>query len=177
MSHSGQKATPAKLAAPESSKRVHEGCSKETVEESIVLSLLKLSESLKKKSDKVCKRHGITSQQWLLMLHLAGDPNIPAWEEQEEHSQLLASDLARSLNVSRPNVTILINVLMKKGFMIQTEKESDRRKKYLSLTKEGMLTLALIEPYRKIASKSILGDLKESEKVWLLNWLECSFLV
>ena len=111
------------------------------------------------------------------MLHLAGDPNIPAWEEQEEHSQLLASDLARSLNVSRPNVTILINVLMKKGFMIQTEKESDRRKKYLSLTKEGMLTLALIEPYRKIASKSILGDLKESEKVWLLNWLECSFLV
>ena len=94
MSHSAQKATSAKLEGQELSKSDLKGVNKETIEESITLSLLKLSESLKKKIDKVCKRYGITSQQWLLMLHLSGDTNIPEWEDdREKHTKLLASDL------------------------------------------------------------------------------------
>jgi hypothetical protein len=49
-----------------------------SVEESIVLTLFDLSNHLGKLGEGLAGRAGLTTQQWLLLLQVAGDPNFPA---------------------------------------------------------------------------------------------------
>ena len=143
-----------------------------SLEESIVMALLNLSDSIIKNGDVVCQRMGITTQQWRIMLHLANDPNIPYIDEQPVSDRpIVASELANALNVSRPNVTNLINSLIEKGLVSQKEDKKDRRKKFLTLTTEGVKILGEIEPYRRKANRRLLEDLAEEDKTLFLEQL------
>ncbi len=135
-----------------------------STEESIILQVLTLADTIKKKGDAICQRLGITTQQWLILLHLANDPNIPYFSEHTETQRMVGADLADALNVSRPNVTNLINSLVQKGLVLQTSNHLDRREKYLSLTEEGQRIVAVIEPYRRQANQKLLEGLDNEEK-------------
>ena len=88
-------------------------------EEMLILGLIALGERLKRRRDILSQNLGISTQQWLILLHLGNDPNIEYINKRDSSKPILASDLAESLNVSRPNVTNLLNVLIEKGLVDQ----------------------------------------------------------
>lgn len=139
-----------------------------TVEESIVLSLLGLADAITKKGDLHCQRYGITTLQYLTLLYLAGDPNIEYIEENRTDAPIVASELAEALNVSRPNITNLLNLLIEKNLVKQVKDKSDWRKKFLILTGAGWALLEKMEPFRFRTNRRLLADLTEDEKTSFL---------
>jgi len=133
--------------------------------------ILEIADLLKKYGDRICANEGITTQQWLIMLYLAGDPNIPYFEREPHFKPLMASELAEAFNVSRPNITNLLNGLLKKKFIVQVEDDIDRRKKRLKLSKKGNNLLGKLEPGRKSFNENFLGNLKSKERTALLKYL------
>jgi len=133
--------------------------------------ILEIADLLKKYGDMITDREGITTQQWLIMLYLAGDPNIPYFEREPHYKPMMASELAEAFNVSRPNITNLLNGLLKKKFISQVEDEIDRRKKRLKLTKKGNKLLEKLEPGRKDFNENFLGELNKNERKNFLKFL------
>jgi DNA-binding MarR family transcriptional regulator len=145
---------------------------KKTLEESIVMAILNVSDTMIKHGDIMCQKMGITTQQWRVMLHLAQDPNIPFIDDiKSTKNPVLASELAEAFNVSRPNITNLINSLIEKGLVKQLEDAKDRRKKFLTLTENGEEVLEAIQPIRKKANNRLLEHLNNEEKAHFYNKL------
>jgi DNA-binding MarR family transcriptional regulator len=142
------------------------------VEESIIFGILNLADTIRKNGDMLCHRYNITTQQWILMLHLANDPNIPYFEGAKQKKQMVAAELAEALNVSRPNITNLINSLIEKGLVKQFENKRDRRQKYLGLTEEGWKIIDTIEPIRRKSNRKLLYDLTSEDKQNYLNFIK-----
>ncbi|MEL7270956.1 MAG: MarR family transcriptional regulator [Bacteroidota bacterium] len=145
-----------------------------SIEESIVLSIFDLSNQLKKIGDEVYQKVGLTTQQWLILLHLANNPNLPFFKREEHKKALMASELADSLNVSRANITNLINVLLEKGLVQQFEDSQDRRKKRLSLTKQGVALVEKTQPSRFAVIEYLMEGFTKDEKETFLRFLEQS---
>ncbi len=133
--------------------------------------ILEIADLLKKYGDLICAQQGITSQQWLILLYLAGDPNIPYFEREKHLKPLMASELAEAFNVSRPNITNLLNGLIKKDLIQQIEDEVDRRKKRLQLSPKGIQLVEKLEPGRKSFNDNLFESLGPQEKKNLLQYL------
>ena len=142
------------------------------VEESIIFGILNLADTIRKNGDILCHKHNITTQQWILMLHLANDPNIPYFEGSRMKKQMVAAELADALNVSRPNITNLINSLIEKNLVRQIENKRDRRQKYLALSEDGWKILDVIEPIRRKSNRKLLADLTTENKQDYLGFLK-----
>lgn len=142
-------------------------------EEKLVLTILELAAALSRRGDIISEVVGITTQQWIILLYIYGDPNIPyigkkysADKHFQHNAGMLASDIAEALNVSRPNITNIVNLLTAKGLVEQTLDETDRRRKILRLTDKGIQILKRIEPFRRkanIALFSVLGQKRLEE--------------
>lgn len=130
----------------------------------IVSSILRLASLLRKRGDAICHQFGVTTQQWLILLYLAKDPNLYLDGEIADAKPMLAADLADVLNVSRPNITNLLNSLIEKGLVRQEENTNDRREKHLILTTEGIKVVNAIEPLRHKANKKLLAQFSDQEK-------------
>lgn len=156
---------------------------KKTVEESIVMSLLGLADAINKKADIHCQRFGITMNQYLILLYLAGDPNIEYFDENTTGRPIVASELADALNVSRPNITNLVNLLIMKNLVEQVKDKVDCRKKLLILTEDGWALLEKMQPRRYRINRRLLTHFSENDKksflvslqtcLDLLNQKEC----
>ena len=143
-----------------------------SIEESIVLSIFELANQLKKIGDEAYKKVGLTTQQWLILLHLADNPNLPFFKREKHKKALMASELAESLNVSRANITNLINVLLDKNLVSQYEDEDDRRKKRLKLTEEGVALVNSTQPSRLAVIMFLTEGFSQGEKETFLRFLE-----
>lgn len=119
----------------------------------------------------LCQTKGVTTQQWLVMLHLAHDPNIPFIDENEPDDYLTSSDLASAMNVSRPNITSIINSLMEKGMVEQRDDEYDRRVKRILLTPQGLRVLEEIQPIRQMANARLFSHFEALERDHFLDLL------
>ncbi len=137
----------------------------------IIWHILEISNLLNKYGDNISQEVGLTTQQWLIMLYLAGDPNIPYFDREQHTKPLMASELAEAFNVSRPNITNLINGLLKKGMVEQIADEVDRRKKRLKLTSKGVALLKKLEPGRKNFNNNLLKDFSAEEKDQFVEFL------
>ena len=138
----------------------------------IVWHILEIANLLKKYGEVISQEEGITTQQWLILLHLANDPNIPYFERDKHEKPFMASELADALNVSRPNITNLLVPLIQKGLIIQIEDEDDRRKKRLKLALKGKELLSRMEPGRSTFNKNLFESLTEVEISQFLHYLE-----
>lgn len=138
----------------------------------IIWLILEISNLLNKYGEYICQENGITTQQWLIMLYLAGDPNIPYFEREKHFKPLMASELADAFNVSRPNITNLILPLIKQKFVVQQPDEVDRRKKRLKLTDKGEQLLQKLEPGRKAFNEQLLEKFSPPQRKQLLKYLE-----
>ncbi len=140
-----------------------EPISQKSAEETLVFTILEVAAQLNKRSAAMTERAGITTQQWLIMLFIDGDPNIYYVDKTPlDKEGILASEIAEALNVSRPNITNLISSLMRKDLIMQIEDPEDKRRKRLRLTEKGEQVLQQIEPYRKQSNGSLFGGFEES---------------
>lgn len=137
---------------------------KKTTETTLLQYLLEFAEQVKKDGESLLFPHGLTSQQWLLLLHLANDPNLPFFDGRPEKSPVLASELAEFFKVSRANITNLLNTLSNKELILQQTDHSDRRRKTLHLTESGKQLVYSIDTLRHEANARLLSTFSEEEK-------------
>ena len=147
-----------------------------STEASIIQYLLQLANLLKQGGDLQCQSLGITTQQWLILLHLASDPNMPFFHgKQKNGNPVRASQLAESFNVSRANITNLLNVLQDKGLVSQREVHVDRRKKHFELTEDGKAVLERLEPVRRAGNARLFSSFTPDEKDRFVSYLQRCF--
>jgi DNA-binding MarR family transcriptional regulator len=143
------------------------------VEESLVLRLIALGDRLKRRRDIICQHLGVSTQQWLLLLHVARDPNLANnIPNDSSRPPILASELAEALNVSRPNITNMINSLLEKGLIEQIEDTKDKRRKGLMLTPQGQQLLDTLQPHRELLNSTLFEHFSPGDKADLLRLAE-----
>lgn len=141
------------------------------LEESVVLALFDLANHLQRRGEKLAAVAGLTTQQWLVLLQIAGDPNFPSSAHDEEH-RVLASDIARVRGVSRATISAVISALKKRGLIREDADPVDRRRRYLAITRAGADTMEAIEPARRAANDRLLGGLDHVDRKRMLDYLE-----
>ena len=134
------------------------------VNASVIFHAIKLSETWKKRGDAITRRHGITTQQWFILLLLANDPNIIYLQEHPQKKPLMAKELAEALNVTRANITNLLSALIRKKLVVQFEDEEDRRRKRLKLTPSGVELVVGMEADRNRYNEKLLSRFTKREK-------------
>lgn len=139
---------------------------------SILLGIYENAVLLIKQNVEFVSKQGLTNQQWVILIHLAKDPNLPFLIRQKHEKPMMASELAESLGVTRANITNLLTVLMDKKFIKQIEDEEDRRKKRLVLTKKGNDVIAKMQPERKRSNADMLKGFTKSEKSEFLKYIQ-----
>ncbi len=136
----------------------------ESTEESLILTVLDLANHLTRNGERIAQQEGLTAQQWLLLLQIAGDPNFPMLGAPAEAPKaVLASTIATARGVSRPTISALVGSLVQKGLVSQAEEPGDRRQKALCATPAGLAVLARIEPVRHRSNKALLAGFEPSE--------------
>ncbi len=142
------------------------------LEESLILRLIALGERLKRRRDIISQSLGISTQQWLILLHLAQDPNIPFFEKKRQRKPLLASEIADSLEVSRPNITNMLNTLLEKKLIKQVADGNDRRRKRLELSEKGWELVRSLQPSRQFFNEMLFADFTHEQKEQLLGMVD-----
>lgn len=146
-----------------------------SLDASLLFSIIDLTSQIRLRGDLIYTFAGLTTQQYVILLHLARDPNIPMVRESESGVGMYASELADSLKVSRPGVTNLVKALIQKDLVEQVEDESDRRRKLLLLTERGSRLVTGMEPIRQAANAAFLSQFTEAEKRQFMEYIErCS---
>jgi len=144
-----------------------------TIEDSIVLKLFDIANELGKLGDGVSSRAGITTQQWMMLLQIAGDPNFaePVDAARRNGHGVMASEIARARGVTRANVSILVAQLLRMGLVSQAAQPDDRRRKHLTVTDAGRKALADIQTARHEANHNLFASLTPTERRRLLRSL------
>lgn len=146
-----------------------------SLDASLIFSIINLTSQIRLRGDLIYKFAGITTQQYMILLHLAKDPNIPFIENGDFEEGMFASELAASLKVSRPGVTNLIKTLIQKKLVEQVEDSKDRRKKRLKLTPASKQLMSELEPIRNEANTAFLSQFSDKEKKLFMSFIErCS---
>jgi DNA-binding MarR family transcriptional regulator len=143
---------------------------KKNINASVIFHAIKLSETWKKNGDSLTKEFGITTQQWFILLLLANDPNIIYLQQHPQSKPLMAKELADALNVSRANITNLLNVLIEKELIMQTEDGVDKRRKRLTLTKKGEKIVLSLEDVRHKKNAKILSKFTKEQKEQFISF-------
>jgi DNA-binding MarR family transcriptional regulator len=144
----------------------------ESTEESLILTLLDLANHLTRNGGRIAQQEGLTAQQWLLLLQIAGDPNFPRpGVSAEAGTAVLASAIATARGVSRPTISALVGSLVERGLVSQAEEPGDRRQKALRATPKGLAALARIEPARRRANQALLAGFEAAEIALVLRVL------
>lgn len=145
-----------------------------TVEETLVLTFFDIANLLSKLGEEVAGSAGLTTQQWLVLLQIAGDPNfpIPAHAPMRRSGVgVMASEIALERGVSRASVSVLISQLLKRGLIRQEEEAGDRRRKRLFLTNAGQETVESLDAARRLSNRELFADLGPEELEVLLDSL------
>ncbi|MDQ3367774.1 MAG: MarR family transcriptional regulator [Myxococcota bacterium] len=141
------------------------------LEESVVLALFDLANHLQRRGERLAAVAGLTTQQWLVLLQIAGDPNFPS-SAHDEDDRVLASDIARVRGVSRATISAVISALKKRGLIREDADPADRRRRYLALTRAGADAIEAIEPDRRAANQRLLRGLDQADRKRMLDYLE-----
>ena len=112
-----------------------------SVEEGVVLALFDVANQLYKLGDAVAAGAGLTTQQWLLLLQVAGDPNFSRPSRSSvSDADPAGSSIARARGVSRANVSTLLSQLIAKGYQFVTVSQ------LLNLEKASMPVGIVVKP-------------------------------
>jgi len=142
------------------------------LETSILLGIYETAIKLVSKNVEFVQKAGLSNQQWIILIHLAKDPNLPYLIREKHDKPMMASELADSLGVTRANITNLISVLMNKKLIKQIEDKSDRRIKRLVLTPKAEQLVKEMHPERMKSNKEHLKGLTTEEKKQFLSHLQ-----
>jgi DNA-binding MarR family transcriptional regulator len=79
-------------------------------------------------------------------------------------SDLSMKELAKSIGVKRPNMTMMVDSLVAAGFLMRERDENDRRKVMVMLTPTGRIITKKIAERKRTAALKIFAKLTEDEK-------------
>jgi DNA-binding MarR family transcriptional regulator len=144
---------------------------------SLIFHVIRFSETIRKHGDVMTQQYGITTQQWLILLLLAKDPNIIYLQEHPQEKPMLAMELAEAMNVSRANITKLLNVLIRKKLIKQTTDGIDKRRKRLVLTAQGEKVVMELEGPRHKRNQKLFSGFSKAEKDQFIAFLQASLAV
>jgi DNA-binding MarR family transcriptional regulator len=100
------------------------------------LNLLFTSKFLEKKNNNVMKAYGVTMQQYNVLRILKG-----------KHPTLRSAEEIKEVMIDKsPDLTRLIDRLIKKGFVTREVCKENRRKLDIGITKKGLAQIAKMEP-------------------------------
>jgi DNA-binding MarR family transcriptional regulator len=120
------------------------------------------------------EKYGITTQQWIILLLLAKDPNIIYIQEHPEKNNLQAKDLAEALNVSRANITNLLTILIQKNLVQQVSDGIDKRNKIITLTRQGEKVIDEMEVPRKKRNDYLFRNFSKEQKNSFIDFIQSS---
>jgi len=152
--------------------------SEPAIEESLILTLFDVVNFLTKNSEAMAREGGLSVQQWLVLLQIANKSRFPqpAQARRASTAGVLASEIANARGVSRPNISALVAVLLRKHMVEQLEDPNDRRRKTLRITDKGLQALEQIEPVRRRVNAALFADFPADElemvHSFLQRWLE-----
>jgi DNA-binding MarR family transcriptional regulator len=140
------------------------------VEEAIVLALFDLANQLVRRGDALAATAGLTTQQWLVLLQISGDPNFrdPAGQA----GAPLPSEIARARGVTRATVSAVIAALKRRGLIQEQVDDADGRRRRLAVTAAGHAVIEQIQPLRRAANRRLLAGLDRDQRRALLRGLE-----
>jgi len=141
-------------------------------EESILLRMILVGDRLKKRRDKISKRIGISTQQWLILLHIAKDPNIPFFDMENHKKDLMPKEIARTNGTSRSNVTVIINSLIEKKLIREETDQQDKRQKRLKLTRAGEELLDSLQLKREKLNTELFKGFTVEEMEKMLHFVD-----
>lgn len=135
------------------------------VGEEIVLTLFDLANHLQKRGERIARRGGLTTREWLLLLQVSGDPSFPGGPCHDGRAGgPLPSAIAEARGVSRANISGLLRSLLRRGLVRQVAGARDRRQRGLRLTGKGRRALSAIQPVRRRANRLLLARLGAAER-------------
>jgi MarR family transcriptional regulator, transcriptional regulator for hemolysin len=143
------------------------------IDDSIVLTLFDIANELGKLGERASSKTGLTTQQSLTLLQIAGDPNFATPRDCPARigPGIMASEIARARGFSRANVSMLVAQLLRMGLVSQTEQPDDRRRKLLTVTDAGRAAVADIKLARREANQNLFASLSREERKQLLRSL------
>lgn len=145
----------------------------QTVEESLVLALFDLVNHLQRRGEELASLAGLTTQQWLVLLQIAGDPNFPAVARTSD-APVLASDIARVRGLSRATVSAVVSALKQRGLISEQPDPDDARRRGLVITDAGVAALERVEPARRAANQRLLVEIDPASRKRMLTYtLDC----
>jgi|APGre2960657468_1045069.scaffolds.fasta_scaffold00249_9 DNA-binding MarR family transcriptional regulator len=144
---------------------------------SLIFHIIRFSVSLRKNGDSITQKYGITAQQWLILLLLSKDPNIIYLQENPQDKPMLAKELATAMDVSRANITNLLNLLLRKKLISQIADVHDKRRKRLTLTKKGKIIVIKLETERYKRNQRLFENYSKIEKEEFINFIKNSLAV
>ena len=84
----------------------------------------------------------------------------------------MAKELAEAMNVSRANITNMLNVLIRKKLVVQISDKEDKRRKRLSLTPQGILLVEKLEKLRYTYNNKMLSQFTLEEKRHFIRFVD-----
>lgn len=144
---------------------------KPAAEGAAVLALVDLSGQLQRRGEAIARRAGISTQQWLILLHVAGEPGLPRLAQGHDRNGILASEIASIRGVTQANISRLLAGLITRGLVKQTGDDADARRRRLLLTDRGRKALAEVEPLRQRANELLLSDFSAAERAVFVRCL------
>jgi DNA-binding MarR family transcriptional regulator len=142
------------------------------LEETIVLMLFDLANHLQRRGERLAAGAGMTTQQWLVLLQIAGDPNFAASRARSTAAPVLPSDIARERGLSRATISAVVKALQHDGLIREERDPEDGRRKQLVVTPRGARALAAIEPARRDANRRLLAELDADDRRRLHGYLD-----
>lgn len=136
------------------------------VDEAIVLTLFDLANHLQRGGEALAATARLTTQQWLALLQIAGDPNFPS-----RGPAMLASEIARARGVSRATLSVQLAALRRRGLIEEKADPLDARRRVLAMTDAGCEVVATIEPARRAANQRLLAHLDKRDRARFLGYL------
>jgi DNA-binding MarR family transcriptional regulator len=145
---------------------------KKNINSSVIFHAIQFSEAWKKNGELLTKQFDITTQQWIILLLLANDPNFVYLQKHHEQKNLVAKEIADILNVSRANITNLLNILIEKKLITQSEDGADKRRKILTLTKTGVQVVEKLEKIRQKKNAAVMSKFSNHEKERFIKFIK-----
>jgi Transcriptional regulators len=89
-----------------------------------------------------------------------------------KQQQSTISSLARNLGITMASVTIAVNKLSDRGFIIKEKNPGDKRSVHLSLTKQGLRVYRLHRYFHRLMVREVVAGLKSAEKEIIYKTVE-----
>ena len=132
-----------------------------SIDERVMMAIVRLAERFKKNSSAIVKKWGLTFSQY----------NVLRVLDASENGQNTMKNVNRIMLVSGANMTGIAKRLEKNGFIIRTSDPNDDRSKRLQITPEGIQVLQDIADHEEQSVRKYLLNYSDEQKLALLETL------